>query len=93
LQEEGCAHPFWSSHEEKQSWFELSMGGGHGRTSSSMVGDRGAHRRGKIGGRGGERGRGHNCGEDEGRVGCHGEGLHGGGDSVLLLLGPCSLCS
>jgi hypothetical protein len=26
--------PFWLSHEEKQPWLELSMGGGHGRSWS-----------------------------------------------------------
>jgi hypothetical protein len=30
-------HLFWSSHEEERPWLELSMGGGHGRTSSSMT--------------------------------------------------------
>jgi hypothetical protein len=84
---------FWSSHEEKRALLELSIRGGHGRISSSMVGHGGARRRGKRGGRGGERDRGHDCGEEEGREGHHGEGLHGGGDSVLMLLGPCSLCS
>jgi hypothetical protein len=49
-------HPFWSSHEEKRPWLELSMGGGHGRTSSSMTDHGGAHRRGKRGGRGGVEG-------------------------------------
>jgi hypothetical protein len=50
LQEEGCAHPFWSSHKEKRPWLELFMGGGHGRTLSSMTGHRGALGRGKRGG-------------------------------------------
>jgi hypothetical protein len=34
----GCAHPFWSSHEEKQPWLELSMGGGHGGSSERKGG-------------------------------------------------------
>jgi hypothetical protein len=35
---EGHAHLFWPTHEEKQHWLEVSMGGSHGRTSSSMAG-------------------------------------------------------
>jgi hypothetical protein len=31
-------HPFWLSHEEIRPWLELSMGGGHGRSWSSMGG-------------------------------------------------------
>jgi hypothetical protein len=31
-------HPFSLSHEEKWPWLELSMGGGHGRSWSSMRG-------------------------------------------------------
>jgi hypothetical protein len=30
--EEGRAHQFSSSHDEKWPWLELSMGGGHDRT-------------------------------------------------------------
>jgi hypothetical protein len=50
-------HLFWSSHEEKYPWLELSMEGGHRWTSSSMADHGGARRRGKRGERGGgERG-------------------------------------
>jgi hypothetical protein len=59
---------------EKQPWIELSIGRSHDRTSSSMSGHGGARRRGKRGGRVGERGKGRGCGEKEGR-----EGHHGGG--------------
>jgi hypothetical protein len=48
-------HLFWSSHEEKQPWLELSMGGGHGGSSE------------RKGGRGGG---GHSClGVLDGRAG------------------------
>jgi hypothetical protein len=49
-------HPFWSSYDEKRPWLELSMGGSHGRTSSSMTDHGVAHRRGKRRGRGGGEG-------------------------------------
>jgi hypothetical protein len=65
---------------EKQPWIELSIGRSHDQTSSSMSGHGGARRRGKRGGRVGERGRGRGCGEKEGR-----EGHHGG---ILGELGP-----
>jgi hypothetical protein len=42
------------------------MGGGHGRTSSSMVGPGGARRKGKRGGRERERGRGTAAGRKKG---------------------------
>jgi hypothetical protein len=46
-------YPFWSSHKEKRDCVRLSMGGGHGRSWSSM----GAHV--KLAGEGkAERGRG-----------------------------------
>jgi hypothetical protein len=48
------------------------MGSSHGRTSSCMVGHRGARRRGKRGGRGGERGRGMAVGRRKGRRGTMG---------------------
>jgi hypothetical protein len=54
------------------------MGGSRGRTSSSMADHGGAYRRQKRGGWGEERGRGHGCGEEEGRQGRHGEGCVGG---------------
>jgi hypothetical protein len=57
-------HPFLSSHEEKWPWLELSMGGGHDRSWSSM----GAH--GELAGEGKEGGR----GEGEG---ARGWGRHG----------------
>jgi hypothetical protein len=47
-------------------------------------------------GKGRGEGQGRGCKEEEGWEGRHGEGLHGGEDSVLvlvLLLGRCSLCS
>jgi hypothetical protein len=34
-------HAFWLSHEEKQPWLELSMGGGHGQSWSFKGGTMG----------------------------------------------------
>jgi hypothetical protein len=80
-------HPFWSSHKEKRTCVKLSMGGGHGRSWSSMGRLWGARRRGEgKGERGEERGRG--LGRHGEREGCR----RGTGPAAsLLLLLACSL--
>jgi hypothetical protein len=72
----------------RRPWPDFEL---HGRPWGSLP-ER--EERGKGRGEGQERG----CKEEEGWEGRHGEGLHGGEDSVLvlvlvLLLGRCSLCS
>jgi hypothetical protein len=55
-------HRFWLSHKDKHPWLEVSIGGVHGWSWSSMAGHGGARRRGEIGGR-----------EGVGGAGRHGE--------------------
>jgi hypothetical protein len=78
-------HPFWSSHKEKRVCVSLSMGGGHGRSWSSLGGSHG-----EFVGEGKER----EGKEEEGGAawGWHGRGRgrHGEG-SVLLGELLCSL--
>jgi hypothetical protein len=76
-------HPFWSSHEEKRDCVRLSMGGGHGRSWSSindsMASSRERRKRGKE-----ERGRGRTLGRPWGW-------LLGGGGGPWALGTRCSV--
>jgi hypothetical protein len=73
-------NPFWLSHEEKQPWLELSMGGGHGWSWSFKGGAMG-----ELTGEGRE-GEGVGQGVLGGRVGYRRE-------ARWLLLCPCYWCA